>query len=452
MAYLADLIVDKSPTGSDGNPVTHNGADADGYNPYGLLVRPIGGPFSITLADPPLPVTFPDYSLDAFGRQRFTQPYTIFDSKQLYSGNDLFWSDMEVDGTSTSSSFNENQASTSLFVSNLTSGRRVHESRRTMVCQPGKSQLVLMTANFHSGSTGVTKRVGYFTDNNGIFFEISGSQLNAVVRSNTTGVPIDTRVAQENFNGDKMNGSGVSGMNFDYTRAQIFWFDFQWLGVGTVRMGMSYSGSLITAHSFHHANNVTKVFMSSPNLKTRYEILNDGTGPAEQIDAICASVFSEGGGQEIGALRSVNRGSTQLDGTNTTSKYPLLAIRLQSGKIWTSVNIQRINVVVPTNAAFLWELTVNPTITGSALTYTPLNNSSVEYCGTATNGTTILSGSVIASGYQTNRPATIDVNLKEFFLGTNAVGTSDVIVLAIKRLNGGAGDDFFGSIDFREET
>lgn len=47
MAFLADLIADATPTGSDGSVVDATGSDSLGGPVYGLQVRPIGGPFAV---------------------------------------------------------------------------------------------------------------------------------------------------------------------------------------------------------------------------------------------------------------------------------------------------------------------------------------------------------------------------------------------------------------------
>jgi len=51
MAFLADLILDQSPTGSDGKIVDHTGSMANGDPAFGLAVRPIGGPFDVNVVE-----------------------------------------------------------------------------------------------------------------------------------------------------------------------------------------------------------------------------------------------------------------------------------------------------------------------------------------------------------------------------------------------------------------
>ena len=79
---------------------------------------------------------------DAFGRLRISEPFTIFDSKQLHNNQPLFWDDAETSGTGTSSAHSSARASTTISVSATTAGKRVRQSLQRFNYQPGKSQLV----------------------------------------------------------------------------------------------------------------------------------------------------------------------------------------------------------------------------------------------------------------------------------------------------------------------
>jgi len=112
--------------------------------------------------------------------------------------------------------------------------------------------------------------------------------MKVVIRSNVTGSPVDSEVAQSSWNGDKLDGNGLSGITLSPLNTQIMWFDMEWLGVGDVRMGFFIGGKQIIAHTFGNANAIPTVYMSTPNLPIRYEITNDGTGGAVDMDHICS--------------------------------------------------------------------------------------------------------------------------------------------------------------------
>ena len=129
--------------------------------------------------------------------------------------------------------------------------------------------------------------------------------------------------------GSQLDGSGVSAFDLDITKTQLFFTDFEWLGVGRVRCGFSLDGKNIVAHEFYNSNNVDTVYMSNPNLPVRCEIRNTGAqvGAGGSFIQICSTVMSEGGYTEAGrefshatSLRSVGVGST----------VPILSIKLKN--------------------------------------------------------------------------------------------------------------------------
>jgi len=69
--------------------------------------------------------------------------------------------------------------------------------------------------------------------------------------------------------------------------------------------------------------------MSTPNLPLRYEIENDGTGISSSFEQICSTVISEGGAQNTGLIRGLNRGATSFVTNNNASIYPLIAFALK---------------------------------------------------------------------------------------------------------------------------
>jgi hypothetical protein len=97
-----------------------------------------------------------------------------------------------------------------------------------------------------AGKANLRQRVGYFDPNNGLFLQRNGTELSFIIRTYTGGSADDTRkVVQSAWNGDKLDGSGASGITLDTTKAQILFADFEWLGVGSVRVGFVIDGQYI---------------------------------------------------------------------------------------------------------------------------------------------------------------------------------------------------------------
>jgi len=68
-------------------------------------------------------------TIDAFGRIRVSEPFTILDTKQLVDSLPLFYDDQQTSGAGTTSTYNANQASTTMAVSATTAGVRVRQSK-----------------------------------------------------------------------------------------------------------------------------------------------------------------------------------------------------------------------------------------------------------------------------------------------------------------------------------
>ena len=163
---------------------------------------------------------------------------------------------------------------------------------------PGKSQLIYASFNFNAAVASVTKDIGYFDGDNGIFLRQAGDgTLSIVLRYSTLGPSVETIIPQSSWNVDKCDGAGTSKFNIDITKTQLLYIDFQWLAVGRVRVGFVHNGQTIVAHEFLNSNNLALPYMSKPNLPVRAEIYGDAIAT---MDHICSTVISEGGYSDIG--------------------------------------------------------------------------------------------------------------------------------------------------------
>jgi hypothetical protein len=346
---------------------------------------------------------------DAFGRFRVSNPFTLFDSSHRYQDNDQWSTAVAVSGTAT---FNANQGLMDLEVTTASGSEVVRESTLVSSYQPGKSLLVMTTFSMDDAKTNLRQRVGYYGAANGIFLELENAVLSFVKRSSITGSVVETKVAQANWNVDKLDGTGPSGITLDITKAQILFSDIEWLGVGTVRLGFVIDGQLIHCHSFHHANTVEATYITTASLPLRYEIKNtDTTASASVLKQICSTVISEGGYELRGQQRSIGLGATAArDLTASGVGYPVVGIRLKSTRIDAVVIPVAVSLIgVGNNAIFKWQLQQGGTISGGTWT-SVASGSPVEYnlSGVSSSGGIALTAGYIAAD---NQGAAIPVNL-----------------------------------------
>lgn len=387
---------------------------------------------------------------DAFGRLRVSEPRTLFDSKLLVSDMPtLFWDDQQTTGSGTSSTYLQADARQRLAVSNTTAGTRVRQTFRRFNYQPGKSHTSFMTFNLNGGTANVTKRLGLFDASDGIIFQLEGTTPAFVVRK----AGVDRVYPQSGWNLDQLNGSGYSGFTLDLTKVQIFYFDFEWLGVGSIRLGFVIDGRIIIAHQIDHANIETSVYISTPNLPLRYEISNSGAGAAATMDCICSTVNSEGGLDDTGVERGIDNDTTGFVTANNANLYPVLGIRLKSTHLSATVRLVSFNLLCTSTATYRYAVCFNPTLAGTAPTWIPLTNSALEYA-TPTNATTVSSQNlIVASGYDQQgggfTPSSSG-EIKGFLtIGSNIAGLGDQLWLCAARITGGS-ETFLASMRWRE--
>lgn len=386
-------------------------------------------------------------SIDAFARLRVSNPVTLFDSKQIFDNQPLFWDDQEVSGSGTTSTHSVDAARTRLGVGASTAGKRVRQTFQRFNYQPGKSQMIIMTGVLGVAESGITQRIGMFDDDNGLIFSCIDAGMYVTRRSKASGTSVDVDVAQADWNIDKMDGTGASGVAMDFTKTNIFFIDFEWLGVGRVRMGFVIDGVPVYCHEFLNANQLDVVYMSTPNLPLRYSIENDGTAGASTLDHICSTVISEGGSDDLGVLRYGSTDGDHVDANTQDTIYAVLGIRLKTGYLGASVKLLQIGMISETNDDFEWMVYLNPTIAGT-FTYADETNSAVQLARGAT-ANTVTPGTSLAGGFASTDTLSIQSALKNArLLGAAIDGTRDEIVVCVRPLSNGA--DIQAGLTWRE--
>ena len=372
---------------------------------------------------------------DAFGRMRVSAPETIFELSHLYDRQTIFVNEFTDLGATIT--YSQAQAAVSLNVANNPGSKAVRQTKRYFNYQPGKSLLILLTGVLASSNT--------------------GGQASIVKRTSISGTQVDVVVNQADWNVDKADGTGECPL-LDFTKAQIFWMDLEWLGVGTVRTGVVVNGQFYVLHVFHHANIINSVYMSRASLPIRYEIERtvggisskigfyddanmktvdslgngiffqytngDTTGTVKQI---CATVISEGGYNAKGRNFSVDNGITTKSVGVTT--VPIISIRPKAAYNRITISPIGAHAMTQSNTSFKYEIriggTINPTVWTSVNT-----ESGVEF---NLDATTVTGGRVIETGYVSSTSRiSFDTLARVDFAGTDIGGTCEVITLCVQ--------------------
>ena len=420
-----------------------NSAPISSSNPL-----PVTGTVSISTTSS-ASVTLPSTSSDAFGRLRISAPLTLFDSSHRYRDNNL-WSSLVV-GTGSTVGFVTAQGLINIGIGTTAGCSVIRETTKVFAYQPGKSLLVLNTFVMNPKKTNLRQRVGYFGVDNGMYFEVDGDTSYFVERSLSLGTT--TRVPQSSWNGDKLDGTGASGITLDISKSQILWMDIEWLGVGTVRIGFVIDGIFIHCHSFHHANLVPSTYITTASLPIRYEIANTGiTTSVSTLKQICSTVISEGGYELRGLQQAVNIPvNTPRTLATAGTYYPVIGLRLKTTALDAIVILTAISMMPIATGAYEWQVRASGTVNGGSWVSAGVD-SSVEYNIT---GTSVTDGRILASGFfnASNQGVTqVDI-LKEalfkFQLERNGL-TGVPYQLALVITSNGNGDTVVASVDWEE--
>ena len=332
---------------------------------------------------------------DLFGNLKTSNPFTLLDIEHIYDKNPLLMDEYVSAGAS--STYMTNNASVLMAVS-ANNHVVIRQSRLYTTYQPGKSLCIRITGvlNANTNANNTTSRIGYFDEKNGLFFQYSGGVYSIVKRkTNSDGTITDTVIDRNNWN-DPLDGSGASQVTVDFTKNIIYFIEFAFLGVGIVKFGVVYNGTLYIAYKFTHTT-LTYPYISTPNLPLRWEI--SSTGGSGQLISTCGSVQSEGGYNAIGNPFSIGTKTSPLviDSAITAETY-VMAIKIKTN-MRKLIKLISLSIICISGSSAIYSLhkvkspTVNPISinagTPPAVSFTAITNSSVEYhLNTSTAGGT----------------------------------------------------------------
>jgi hypothetical protein len=347
--------------------------------------------------------------LDAFGRLRVSNPKTLFDSHNEFGlDTENIW-DATANGVLIARGYNGSVANVGNSVGPVNADTRmcpitvtatngeyaILQSAYYCQYQPGKSHLAIVTGVLAAGA---------------------GYTASFVLRSKVSGAVVDTEILQQDWNVDKMDGTGASGITLDLTKIQILMIDAQMLYAGRIRFGFDIGGTLYYAHEIYVANTLSERSLQLYDLPVRLEgrtslattsflsgyfDANNGvflkTTRATKggtIQFSCANVTSEGGEESAGLERT----AALTTAATTTTRRPILSIRPKA-----TFNGYRNSVIVTVREAIVravnndafFEFVAGGTLTGAA--FSSISASST--CEVDTSATAISGGTVVSSGF-----------------------------------------------------
>ena len=263
---------------------------------------------------------------DAFGGQKVSQPNTIGIYEFSSDGGDGLFT-IETLGAATDS-YNPVTSTVDLTCTGASGDSVIRTTNKCHYYWPGNGTTIVMSAALSdNGVVGNTRRLGFFDQNNGLFFEMHDTTAHVVLRSSTSGSIVDTRIPQSQWNRDRLDGTGLSGIAAQWNRATVYWIDLQWLGAGKVRFGIiGPDGNRVVVHEFYNSGQNIYPYMKSASLPVRTENFNrEATGTTAQLRLTCLTVKCDGL-LDYTYYRNAAQHAEKLVTTNT----PLISLRAKA--------------------------------------------------------------------------------------------------------------------------
>lgn len=273
---------------------------------------------------------------------------------------------------------------------------------------------------------------------NGIFFQhrTEGLGLSLVLRSNLTGTQVDVVVDQADWNLDRLDGSGASGLTLDTTQEQTYVFEWSAFNGSAIRAGYLQDGRAIWCHRF------VNVRMGCASLPMRWELARLDPGkPISENTAVATSfqgagsVFVQGRDDDRAATVTVTRGLSSpavVSVGPTNSPQGLLTVRMAYGYLRASLLPRRLQLLNLDQGVGKWSLLLNATTPFVGASYWTWRDR-IQYLPTVAS---VAGGHAIASGFFAHGITDVVLSDKCPALLSFINGWPDQLTLAIEYVRG----------------
>jgi len=414
-------------------------------------------------------------TLDAFARLRVSNPITILDIRfpgQNTGSASFLKNNLQISDAS-NGSYTGTYGDSKLTINANGAGYYISQSRNYCVYQPGKSLLFMASGVLDPSNNEFTTRIGYFDNEiplenllivkNGLYYEFSEGKCSVNVKNNSGTNNTLTQIFQSDWNIDKLNGTGLSGLTLDFSKTQLFVIDMEWLGVGRVRFGFYAYGKIQYCHQITNINILNQPYTNSINLPICYSIHNStgGGGKYDNFKQICSTVISEGGYAPLGRPFSISNNATGVPIAN--NEAPILFLRGNTdNRIYNHQNIipKSLSMISSSiNDLILYKLEyfLAGTYTGSTPDWQNVNtNYSVAQYATNIGGYNNTNAITLDEGYFYGKGTNTFSSLGDVFtskvlqITSDITNNSDIIVLTATLITNGQNVSVYGTLSWQE--
>lgn len=225
-------------------------------------------------------------------------------------------------------------------------------------------------------------------------------------RTNAGVASTDAFIAQTSWNGDKLNGTGASGITLDPTKNNVYQIGMQYLGAGNVIFKVMISPAnsnnavWTTVHTIKNTNSLTNTHVGNPSFP--FTMTSYSAGSTTNLTVKCGSFagFVEGHKMLHGNRFSYANTLTTVGATNIQALFTIKNDRYYGGRANQSViNLLSVMGALKHTSPVIYYLIRNGSLTGNPSFSSYASNSCSDIDTSATTVTYSTNDQLIWSGH-----------------------------------------------------
>lgn len=244
-------------------------------------------------------------------------------------------------------------------------------------------------------------------------------------------------IPQTSWNGDKLDGYGASGKTADWTKANVFEIQVQYLGAGSIvfKVEVASEGNnpdFVAVHSLDFPNTLTASSLGNPSFPFTMSAYSAGSTTDLTVKSFSFAGFIEGEKQLHGPRLSYLRSST---GVGASDILPLFTIR--NGRYYGSrtnqsvINLLSVTAAIKHTSPVVIYVIRNATLTGSP-NFTQYDTTSCSYVDSAATVATYSSNSQLIWSGMLGDTGNIDFTFEDDL----TIEPGETITIGAKALTG----------------
>jgi hypothetical protein len=182
----------------------------------------------------------------------------------------------------------------------------------------------------------------------------------------------ETFIAQSTWNGDKLDGTGASGVTIDPTKGNVFQIAIQYLGYGAITFQVEVCGTnqnnpdFVVVHTIKNPNTLTQTTFGNPSFPFTAAVYSAGSTDNLTVTIGSYAGFIEGNKLLHGLRTTYINSLTTVGATNLQALFTVMNTRYFGGRTNQSViNIRNVSGALKHTSPVTYYLIKNGTLAGN---------------------------------------------------------------------------------------